>query len=555
MAINYEPPSPVAPYTSAAYGAAEEYDKMAPIVLQYRQAQLQAGLAGAQAYQSGINSTNQRTEAAGQQNTQLEALHQSQVFQGQQEQIRAAQAQSMQYQQQEQQAAEQRSQQEQQSRMLQQHYDLQFSQEQELQRQKLQSADTWVDQQVAAFMLTPEDGVNMKAGIRNLRTPLELQKMKSEAAQRQAQAQEQQALVEQKTQQQLKIAGLAAKTAQERTVPIYKTGIEDSIRGEMGEFDPANAGVFGQLSPDLAKQMYEAEVQKRLKGVPNGIESYIYTDAEGKTHIIKPDKSTADSTAQEIERAKQHWQAMDKKAITALDAEIKRATNPKLVNPDNLEYQRKEWENPAKQQEFVRNFMKFHVGAGSQEEYMAGVNAGVLNPPRVPGAKWGNQGGAVTPTATAEGQPTAEKQPAFQNQGEQKPFSQENLKNATKQQQEAVASLHDYHAMVSNSNLPPVEKEKYRGEVNWAIHVLERYGSVENAYQKDPAAAKQVEAVVAHMSELRKQQQEARAAAAQGGQTTPSNLTPFADPIGTLKRLGIESQRPKLGIPQKFFGY
>lgn len=482
MAINYEPPSPVAPATSAAYGASQEYDRMAPVIQGYRAQQLQAGIAGAQAYNQGIGDVTQRTVAAGQQNTQLEALYQNQRFQQQQQQAEQAQRAAMQSAQMEQQAAEQRSQQEQQQRMLQQHMDTQFSQAQELQRQKYEQADSWIDQQVAAKLISPEDGVNMKSSVRDLRTPLELAKMKSEAAFKDSQAKEQQAIVERNTQQQLKIAGLAAQTAEQRTVPIYKAGVEDGIRADMGAFDPARAGIFGQVSPDLAKQMYEAEVKKRLQGKAGAVESYIYTDAEGKTHIIKPDAHVRPDGLPSDALSNPAFTSMMNQEKQRIDSYVNQF---KKESPGTFE-----WWSQEKKAEKLAHDVRMRLGMPQNEKWDAPPTyeeyeawkkyEAVMPAPK--GKPWGNpvegtpaaQGGAGGPNA----EPSVSTPDRYENRTPQPPFQRD--EHATTQQKEQIGLWNDIIKRVGDD-------KNNRQAAEWATDRLRDFGSLEAMQKQSPA--------------------------------------------------------------------
>jgi hypothetical protein len=567
MPINYEPPSPVAPYTSAAYGAAEEYDKMAPLVAQYRQQQVQAGLAGAQAYNQGIESTVQRSGQAAQQNTQLEALHQNQLFQNQEQQRQYAQQAQMQYAQQEQQAAQQRAQQEQEQRMLQQHMDTQFSQAQELQRQKYDQASSWVQQQLDAKMITPEDATNMLATIHGIQSPLELKKMKAEAAYKESQAQEQQALVEQHTQQQLRAATLTAQTVEERTKPILNGSVEARVRAALGPFNPGAMAALGVQSQEQAQQIYEAEVRKRVLADPNGVEHYVHTDINGKETIKEPHRKSKDESDKDLglitpTAFDSHVRGEDLR-VNAVVRRVQKA------DPNNTP-ENGGWDAAKVEAEISKN-VREHFGMPTKDEhgdpfavrpthaeyeafmrYKGEQGPTVKSKPfAFPGSNPAPQGSAAgTPAPTTPNTAVGQQDvPKPQDTTPQKPFKYQELDKASPQQRDMVKAWTDFHDMVDHSALPEQEKKNASEQIHWAIRQLEKYGSAANMASEDPAAYQQYNAIIAAIQPIKRKSKDSSA-------PTTAVLTPFANPVGTLNSLGvIKDGKLNIRIPQSFGRY
>lgn len=484
MAINYEPPQPVAPATSAAYGASQEYDRMAPIIQGYRAQQLQAGIAGAQAYNQGIGDVTQRTVAAGQQNTQLEALYQNQRFQQQQQQAEQAQRAAMQSAQMEQQAAEQRSQQEQQQRMLQQHMDTQFSQSQELQRQKYEQADSWIDQQVAAGTLDRETAINMKSSVRDLRTPLELAKMKSDTAQQQARAKEYESQAMKQKQIALQAAKIDAMSLDERTKHTYNPAVLARVLQDLGPRSDGS-GPMGTI----AQQLYDKTAKQRVEADENGIMATHILQSDGKlievksnkhvradglpsdalsnpsfTSMINQEKARIDSYVNQFKKTNEgafEWWSQEKK-------------NEKLAHDVRLRLgmpQEANWDTPPTYDEY-ESWMKYKASRPA-------TRGSAFNPGSTPAAQGGAGGPSpVSQTGPAGNAGQSSPPDRYENRTPQPPFQRD--EHATTQQKEQIKLWNDIIKRVGDD-------KNNRQAAEWATARLRDFGSLEAIQKQSPA--------------------------------------------------------------------
>lgn len=482
MPINYQPPSPVSPYTSAAYGRAEEFDKFAPILQAAHAQQLQAGIAGAQAYNQGGAEVTARTIAAGQQNTQLEGLHQSQLFQAQQQQAEYAQQQQMQYAQQEQAAAQQRKQNEDTINAKYQ----EMTQAENLHLQRLREADSWIDEQ----HLDPEIAQSMHARVRGIRGPLELKadQAQTKIAEAHATLFKQQADLQH--QQELKMAKIEAMTMDERTKHTYDPAVVAQVMQDMG---PAPQG--GGLGGAVGQAAYAAELKRRVEADPNGIMATHVIQPDGKLVEIKRPNAHADRQVQDVEAAKRHWQSSYTEQSKEVEAAISRDAKAGVTNREN-------WTAEGKN-EAIRNRMQVAVGAPTLEAYLGNVLGGKSRPPHVPGSKFamqGVEGQAAPPPQPVQAQQSQPDTPApapFRDETPQKPFAVRDMDKASPEQKVFVQYWDDLRARAHEARPDAADRKGTNEAVNWAINALERYGSPANMAKQDPQA-------FAHYEQLRK---------------------------------------------------
>lgn len=570
--INYEPPQPLAPGVSAAFGAANQYSRDLPEIQRARQfnaqQQLQAGIAGASAFNQGRGITNQRDIATGEQELRAGMQQQNEAFQFQENNQRFAQAAAIQYAQQEQAAAQQRAHEEQQQRLQQQHYEQtvaaryqEMTQGEQLRLQRLREADTWVDEQP----LDPEVKLGLKANIRGLRGPLEFKAAQTQQklAEAHAQMHEQQAMKEKEIQ--LRAATIEAKSIEDRTVRIPDAAAMAEVLAEMGPFNPGAAGVLG---PQAAKQIYDAEVRKRI-AARGGMATFIM-GTDGKLTEVKHEKTAKNTRADGLPA-----DAMTNSAFTSMMNQEKQRVDSyvngfKKESPETFAA----WSQEMKSEKLAHD-VRMRLGMPKDEswdipptyeEYEAWKRYSATKPvpksqpfsfPGAQGPSTANPSPAAAGTTPNAAVGAQDRMPTFLDASEQKPFSQKDVgtPKITPQQEEAVRGWHTYHNMIGKSDLPPEQKQDLQSQINWAIHVMERYGSIENAMKQDPQAAQQYVAVMKRLDAMEKAGDGKKAAALQ----TPSRLTPFADPIGTLNSAGvIKDGKLNIRVPQSFgnpFGY
>jgi hypothetical protein len=375
-----------------------------PQIQAARAQQLQAGIAAAQAYQSGLNSTNQRSENAANNYTRIgmqqqdilasqQQQAQQQMFLGAQEQARRQQDTDMQRAQAQNQAALQDQHFQQQVQMQ----NLALSQSEQLRLQKLKEGDDWIQRQLADGVITQPDAVELSAGLRQMRGPLELRQAKAQAVQAEAHAKLYDQQADLAIQQEKKRADLAAQSAPDRTVPILNAAVEARVRQEMGEFNP---GAIGILNPAHAKAIYEAEVRKRVLADPEGVEQLIHTDLEGKVHLIKPDRKGEGGPMADLnkldQQAQAHYLDSYKKIIDHVDKQIAKDSKD---NPGT-----REWWTVEKRQEAIRNDLAALGLPPAVTDYIARVReergpSRAASRPQVPEPQFAMPGSTRTPAA------------------------------------------------------------------------------------------------------------------------------------------------------------
>lgn len=485
MPITVAQPAPFAPGVASAYGGAQQYVQDAGFLNAARNAGGGGGGSSeANAYLGGQSLVNQRSIAAGNNYAQEAMQHEALLQRAQQAAFEQTHQSAMQDAQQTFAAQAQQQHAQNQAALQDQHFRQQvdanaiaLTQAEQSRLTRYQNADADIDRMAAENSLQPEEAAEMKAHIRGLRGPLELRAVKAQAQVQEAHAKQYEQQAQLETQLQVKRAALAAKTAEERTVPVYNAAAQAEVLAELGP-RPQGGGPTGAI----AQRLYDAAAKQKLGSHRSGVDAYIYTDIDGKTHIIKPEKSTADNTAQELEHAKGHWEASHKKAMAALDVERRRATNPKTVPEADIPINTAFWADPAHQQEFIDNYMQRQVGAKTPEAYVADVVTGKSRPPRIPGSAFNQANGSPTtsqpqPVAGQPGQPQGG-MPKLQDEKPQPPIAK--LTEATVEQKKAIDLIQGRRNLIDQADVPEAHKQDYRQMTVRMIDLLREYGSLAN---------------------------------------------------------------------------
>lgn len=467
LAINYEPPQPVSPYTSAAFGAAQEYDQMAPTILGYRQQQLQGGIAGGQAYQAGVNASTQRGDVAGQQYLAANLPVQQQAFQYEAENQRFQHQAQLQYAQMEQQAAEQRSQQIQQQRLQDQQFQQQVEADrvhltfqEQMQLERYRGADADVDGMLGAGRITDEEATEMKAQIRKLAGPLELRKVKSQAIQAEAAAQAE----NQKT------AWYAQKDAEFREFSARQfpktTGVaqDPSVRAKVLTENEAKVQAIRAAMGDAAAEAFiDGEVGKRDGHL------FFYQAEPGKWTQAKVERQAkAEDTNAPPKGSLTESQYLTKhmEVMRRVDHQI--AADSKADTSGGVGH----WwaSQPEKRQEAIANEMARLGLPPTYGEYVERVKrAGAAPAPGGPAP--GPQAGPPT------GQPgQAPAAPKFMDIGPS--FDLGKPDTATEPQRKLIGLWRDDLKAVAAAPIPDGPKRALLGQSQWAMHALAEHGSV-----------------------------------------------------------------------------
>ncbi len=490
MPIVFAQPAPVATGVSSAYGAAQEYDRMAPTIAGMRAQGVQAGGMAASAYQAGVNANTQRGIAAGNQQTamSLAEAHERQAYnqqtmaahvqQGQQQFAAQAAAEAQQREAQNRAAA-----QDQHFRQQIEANAIQLSQAEAARLTRYQNADADVDRMMDEGSLSREEGIEAKMRIRDLKGPLELRAAKAQAQMVESHAKqyEQQAALQ--TQVQQRRAELAAKTAEQRTVPIYDPAAQAAVIAELGP-RPAGGGPAGVM----AQQLYDKAAQQLLAARPGAVDSYLYTDLDGKTHVIKPDKEKGGkdggAPGTMYNAAFQSIENQEKNRIDAYVRGVQKADPNQIDNP-------KGWTNEKKAEKLAHD-MRTRLGMPNDpdtwdipptyEEYAAWKQYETTRP--------ATKGAAFNPAAGGQQQPAGgeQQQPKAAPVKDEKPQPPiQSLRDATPEQQAAIAPIVAARTKIETSGASEQQKQALRSASVQAVDLLRQYGSPANMPPEDRA--------------------------------------------------------------------
>jgi hypothetical protein len=470
--ISYEPPKPVAPFTSAAYGAAQQYNAAAPTIAAMRGQGLQAEIAGAQAYQSGVNANTQRSIAAGQQSTQLEGQHQAQLFHTRQAEFDRAQQQAMQQAALRHQAEVQARAAENEQRRMEQHFvqqveaeRLKLSFQEEMNLQHYTNGEAWVDRQVADGKIDGETATEMKAQIRKVAGPLEIRRVKSQALENEKQAKAMEAqidLIMAKTQEQQEFAARGfPKTTGRMQLPEVRAEVEEEFAAEV-------RGIRATAGDAAAEAYIDKQVAKK------GGHAEFYQSEPGKWAVVPKAKEPAAKASPKAEPFKVA-DAVRKAEIEADAAYPPRAgeTGKPERSDENLMY-------------------KFKVLKRIEAEHEQKQPQGGGPPEPQPGD------GGLTPEQVQQGLGVARKlmgvEPAPQPPREPaKPFTLSDPKTQTIGQRNTVDAYDRTAAeLADRTDLPPDVKQAAAFQIEWAKRTLAARGSFENFTEEEKRKALQM---------------------------------------------------------------